>query len=288
MADIHESLSDIKAAIEVVPSLRNGGPFSKQHTRWLTTTLSVLEDAFSRKSRYYSTFAQFTWRFHGSTIITTFEILEHGHPDGVMASRDYDAFLSQLETAEGLLEAALDELKRSAKRARKSTKDTPCTLKMAANAKYNVFLSYAADDSGLATELHDELKKKRISCFMAEKDVAVATEWQDAIRDALRSASRILLLLTPRSLDRPWVLMETGAAWALDIPIVPALVHVTPDQLPDPVRRYQARIIETTAQRRGLIRELKAASAVAPDPSSGVGSAINVNSSGSLNRVVSA
>jgi hypothetical protein len=51
--------------------------------------------------------------------------------------------------------------------------------------------------------------------------------------------------------------METGAAWALGKPLIPALVHIAIDQLPDPVRRYQARVIETTAQRQSLVDKLR-------------------------------
>ena len=91
---------------------------------------------------------------------------------------------------------------------------------------------------------------------MAEKDIQVAAEWQDSIRAALIGSKQILILLTPRSINRPWVLMETGAAWALGKALIPALSHVAANELLDPIRRYQARVIETTAQRQALVNEL--------------------------------
>ena len=91
---------------------------------------------------------------------------------------------------------------------------------------------------------------------MAEKDIQVAAEWQDSIRAALIGSKRMLILLTPRSINRPWVLMETGAAWALGKALIPALSHVAANELLDPIRRYQARVIETTAQRQALVNEL--------------------------------
>jgi hypothetical protein len=91
---------------------------------------------------------------------------------------------------------------------------------------------------------------------MAERDIPVATEWQDSIRAALLGSQRLLILLTPRSLNRPWVFMETGAAWALGKDLIPALVHVAANDLIDPIRRYQARVIETTAQRKAFVQEL--------------------------------
>jgi len=91
---------------------------------------------------------------------------------------------------------------------------------------------------------------------MAEKDIQVAAEWQDSIRAALIGSKQIMVLLTPRSINRPWVLMETCAAWALGKALIPALSHVDADELLDPIRRYQARVIETTAQRQALVNEL--------------------------------
>ena len=125
--------------------------------------------------------------------------------------------------------------------------------------EFDVFISYASGDSGVAEELRSDLEKNGLRCFMAEKDVRVATDFQDSIRTALAGSKRILMLLTPRSLNRPWVLMEIGAAWALGKPLIPALSHVSPADLLDPIRRYQGRVIETTVQRQALVRELTAA-----------------------------
>ena len=124
---------------------------------------------------------------------------------------------------------------------------------------YDLFISYATGDSAIADELRNDLETHGLKCFMAEKDIQVATEWQDSIRAALIGSKRILVLLTPRSVSRPWVLMETGAAWALGKPLIPALSHVATNELLDPVRRYQARVIETTAQRQSLVNELSGA-----------------------------
>ena len=122
--------------------------------------------------------------------------------------------------------------------------------------EFDVVISYATGDAGIAAELRGDLESNGLRCFMAEKDIQLATEWQDSIRDALMGSKRVLVLLTPRSINRPWVLMETGAAWALGKPLIPALSHVAPSELLDPIRRYQGRVIETTAQRQALVQEL--------------------------------
>ena len=122
--------------------------------------------------------------------------------------------------------------------------------------KFDVFISYAVGDAAIADELRGDLEGKGLRCFVAEKDIQVATEWQESIREALVGSTRILVLLTPRSINRPWVLTEIGAAWALGKPLIPALSHVGPNDLGDPIRRHQGRVIETTAQRRELVNEL--------------------------------
>lgn len=138
----------------------------------------------------------------------------------------------------------------------------PARLEAALNAvvpqapRYDVFISYAAGDAHIAAELHAEMKSSGLRCFMAEKDIPVATAWEDSVRGALIGSKRVLVLLTPRSINRPWVLLETGAAWALSKPLIPALFQVSASDLMDPMRKQQARVIETTAQRRSLIDEL--------------------------------
>jgi hypothetical protein len=122
--------------------------------------------------------------------------------------------------------------------------------------KFDLFISYASGDAAIAAEFREHAEQMGITCFMAERDIVVASEWQDSIRAALLGSKRVLLLITPRSINRPWIWMETGAAWALGKPLIPALSHVEPNDLLDPIRRYQARTIETIAQRRALINEL--------------------------------
>ncbi len=91
---------------------------------------------------------------------------------------------------------------------------------------------------------------------MAAKDIPAAAEWSTNIRTALRTANTVLLLLTPRSVNKPWILLETGAGWALGKKLMPVLVHVEPTELVDPLRSAQARVMETPDQQRALAKEL--------------------------------
>jgi hypothetical protein len=122
---------------------------------------------------------------------------------------------------------------------------------------YDVFLSYAEDDAPLATAIREALESEGLCCFMAKTDVRLADRWEDSIRSALISSKRLVILLTPRSVRRRWVLLEIGAAWALGKPIVPVLNQVRIDRVMEPLRAYQARTVETPRQIDDFVQELR-------------------------------
>jgi hypothetical protein len=124
--------------------------------------------------------------------------------------------------------------------------------------QYDVFISYSHLDNELANSLYSKLKSAGLRCFLSEKDIAASERWENRIRDALRSSQRVLLLITPNSKDSSWVIAETGAAWALDKPLVPALVYVGTDELISPVAAHQSRKIQTPEQIQNLVSELSA------------------------------
>lgn len=120
----------------------------------------------------------------------------------------------------------------------------------------DIFVSYSHRDSGIATELVSRLKKAGLKCFLAEKDIAAGEEWEPKIRDALYAAKRVLLLITPRSKNSLWVAAEAGAAWALKKHLIAALMFVEAHELIEPIRKHQARLVETAEQVDALVKDL--------------------------------
>jgi len=102
-----KELSDLMG--QVVP-LTGETSFSAMHTYWVARTLAFLEQVFGRKSRYYLTFANIAWRETGSFLID----LESSNwsPQRAIERRHHEAYIKQLESARGLLLAALDDLNR--------------------------------------------------------------------------------------------------------------------------------------------------------------------------------
>jgi hypothetical protein len=121
---------------------------------------------------------------------------------------------------------------------------------------YDVFISYSHKDEELARELRQLLESKGLKCFMSSMDIRSGDPWTETIRNALVDAQEILLVITPDSVDSKWVLCEGGAGWALGKRMVPALLKVEPDLLPEPIKRHQAKKIDTTTQRESLAKEI--------------------------------
>jgi hypothetical protein len=121
---------------------------------------------------------------------------------------------------------------------------------------YDVFISYSHKDEELAKELRQLLEARDLKCFMSSMDIRSGDPWAEAIRDALVDAQELLLVITPDSIKSRWVMCEGGAGWALGKRMVPALLEVEPDLLPEPIKRHQAKKIDTATQRESLAKEI--------------------------------
>ena len=99
----------LRAYIAQIKPLAGTHSFSSEHTRWVTNVLRLLEQVFGRKSRSYLTFCHFTWRFCGTTLIMSYEFRDQ-HPDEIIRNRHQAAYIEELESAHGLLSAALDDV----------------------------------------------------------------------------------------------------------------------------------------------------------------------------------
>ncbi|MBX3443757.1 MAG: toll/interleukin-1 receptor domain-containing protein [Planctomyces sp.] len=87
-----------------------------------------------------------------------------------------------------------------------------------------------------------------------------ATNIPEEIRRQLRRSREIVVLLTPESVNRPWVLLEVGAAWGLSrrMRITPVLCHTPFDMIPDMIRNKKAiRLNEMNAYLAELSRRVE-------------------------------
>lgn len=97
--------------------------------------------------------------------------------------------------------------------------------------KWLVFISHAGTDTWVAKQIAEKIEACGASTFLDEAHIAVGEDFEERILQALDRANELLVLLTPWSLNRPYVWAEIGAAWGKRTPIIGVLHGLTPEQL---------------------------------------------------------
>lgn len=113
------ALGELVVLVLEIDALRSEQRFSAAHARWLTKTLNFLEEVFGPASIYFGTVQSLPWHETGSMIVRGFD------PQAGLERRHQEAYLRQLETAKGLLQAAAEELERRSLSEVYRGKDTP-------------------------------------------------------------------------------------------------------------------------------------------------------------------
>jgi hypothetical protein len=124
------------------------------------------------------------------------------------------------------------------------------------SARGAIFISYAAKDEPLADELRESFVKRGKKVFLASRDLSGGSIWEPTIREAIVASSEMLVIVTPNSKERSWVMIEAGAGWILAKRVTPCLAYVEPNQLPEALSKFQARSIVTKRDRDGLVKLL--------------------------------
>jgi len=92
----------------------------------------------------------------------------------------------------------------------------------------------------MCVKLIEEKSKRRIKTFLYDKNIDGGASITESIRRAIRNCDEFVVLLSPFSKDRPWVMNEIGAAWVLEKTIVAIIDKVNPNEMPDIVKQYKA------------------------------------------------
>lgn len=77
----------------------------------------------------------------------------------------------------------------------------------------SLFISYASDDQPVALEVCALLEAQGVRCWIAPRDVAPGTKWDEALLRAIDEAGAFLLLLSRASNDSPFVQNEVNRAF---------------------------------------------------------------------------
>src|SRR5208337_3515536 len=78
---------------------------------------------------------------------------------------------------------------------------------------YSCFISYSTKDEEFAERLHADLQAKGVRCWFADEDLKIGQKFQEKIEDSIRRHDKLLLVLSEKSIQSPWVEREVQAAF---------------------------------------------------------------------------
>jgi predicted nucleotide-binding protein len=121
---------------------------------------------------------------------------------------------------------------------KKPAKDDPSV----AAKPYQVFVSHATADKWIARTICEKIEAVGASTFRDDRDIHGGDDIPDEIRRQIQSSREVVVLLTPDSADRQWVLLEIGAAWGQRrrMRIVAIMCHVSVESIPSLIRDKKA------------------------------------------------
>jgi hypothetical protein len=117
----------------------------------------------------------------------------------------------------------------------KSPKKARRPLRVRRSGGYQVFVSHATADKWLAKVLCEKIEQTGATTFRDDRDIDGGDDIPERIRREIIRSNEMVVLLTPESVNRTWVILEVGAAWGRrrGFRIVSVLCHVEVDAIPD-------------------------------------------------------
>lgn len=106
--------------------------------------------------------------------------------------------------------------------------------------RFDIFLSYSAKDADAARDLATLIRTSGLKVFFAERELEGGAPFTDEIRSALHDSREVWVLATAHSVDSVWVATEWGTAWAMQRRIVPILLGIANQRLPDRLQALHA------------------------------------------------
>ncbi|MBI1280731.1 MAG: TIR domain-containing protein [Anaerolineaceae bacterium] len=128
-----------------------------------------------------------------------------------------------------------------------------------------IFISHASDDIKLVKLLERKLKSifaNGVGVFASSipGSIRYGEDWFASIRSHLTDSSVLLLLITPHSVDRPWVWFELGASWDKNtegkIRAIPLCCGIKLRDLPPPISAIQGVELSNQEQVEQFFHEL--------------------------------
>ena len=113
-----------------------------------------------------------------------------------------------------------------------------------------IFISFVHEDQGVAEAVQHYLGRLELEevAFLSSDtwQMSAGEVWLDRIKQELTAAKIVILMLSKRSVVRPWVNFEAGGAWLMNKVIIPVCYgNLAKDQLLAPYSTFQALDLKT-------------------------------------------
>jgi hypothetical protein len=107
----------------------------------------------------------------------------------------------------------------------------------------NIFVSHIAEERKAAIALKRALESvtPQLSVWVSSLDIQPGQKWMDELALKLKKTKAIIVLCSAKSLERPWVNFESGFGAGKNVPVIPVCHSgLLPDQVPQPLKAFQA------------------------------------------------
>jgi hypothetical protein len=107
---------------------------------------------------------------------------------------------------------------------------------------YQVFVCHATADKWIARTICEKIEGAGATTFRDDRDISGGDDIPDEIRRQIKLSKELVVVLTPESIDRQWVILEVGAAWGWSrrVRITVLMCHVSVDPIPDMIKNKKA------------------------------------------------
>ncbi len=132
--------------------------------------------------------------------------------------------------------------------------------------KPTIFVSHATSDAEFANAVKQEIEKVfadgvKVFCTSSPGDIPVGSDWLQEVEHKLKTASAVIAIVTPVSIERPWLWFEVGATWSKgrsgECKIYPLCAQeIELSKLPSPLDRLQALSLGRAADLKILFEAL--------------------------------
>lgn len=123
-----------------------------------------------------------------------------------------------------------------------------------------VFISYSRADQAAAQRIRDALNMRGFEAFLDVHDIAPAEDWRRRLGALIRSAEKIVFLISPDSVASKICDWEVNHAEKLGKPVIPLVIRETPvEEVPDRLSRLNFIFFRKETEQAAALKAIESA-----------------------------